>query len=269
MRVAVLTSNETRHRYFANAMCRRTDVAAVVYQDTGYDPAATEPETDDPEVRRVLKYHFEERARQEQRFFGHDAEVIGDSPACRVWHIDTETLNTEETAANLRAAAVEIVVVYGTSLIKEPLLSLCPGRTIGMHLGLSPYYRGTATNFYPLLNDEPEYVGVTIHRIDPGIDSGEIIHQGRPDIVADDMPHTVGCKTILVGIELMIRTVREIEAGTVRSTPRWQVPKPRLYLRKDYKPEHVLELYRMIDGGLFRRYAKRKREAERAVQLVE
>ncbi|MFQ5492255.1 MAG: formyl transferase [Phycisphaerae bacterium] len=268
MRTAILTSTDTRHRFAVNFLRARHELAAVVYQDTGYAPADVAADRIDAHTAAVLKHHFDERRRQEERFFAHDAELLTDSPSCRVLHVDTNTLNTDGTVSFLGKAGVEAVAVYGTGLIKPPLLDAFPGRMINMHLGLSPYYRGTATNFYPLLNDEPEYVGATIHLIDAGIDSGAIIHHARPDITADDMPHTVGCKAILAGLKKLSQTVTELAEGRLVATPQWEAPNPKLYLRKDYHPSQVVKLYEMIEAGLFPNYAARKEQVQNTLRLV-
>lgn len=276
MRVGILTSTDIRHRYFVNAVRAACKVVAVGYQDTGYNPANTvRPETQegrgrlvDRHTEEVVRHHFAERARQEEQFFGHDAEPVEAGPQCRVIHVDVESLNTFRTAATLDGAGVALLLVFGTSLIRPPLLDIFAGRMINLHLGLSPYYRGTATNFYPLVNDEPEYVGATIHHIDAGIDSGDIIHQVRPDIVADDMPHTVGCKAIAAGIAKMIETVREFEVGRMCSVPQWPVKNAHLYRRRDYRPEDVVRLYELIENGLFPKYVARKAEVAPRVRLV-
>lgn len=280
MRIGILTSNDIRHRYFVNVMCGDLNVAAVGYQDTAYSPrdqalqeaaarvAAQQMAELNERAAAIVRHHFAERTRQEQRFFGHQAGFRTDSAACRVRHLTIETLNSEETVRWLREAGVDAVLVYGTSLIRPPLLDAFPDRMINMHLGLSPYYRGNATNFYPLVNNEPEYVGVTIHHIDAGIDSGDILHHGRAEATADDMPHTFGCKTIEVGVRLMLRTVRELEAGTLVRVPQWHPPNARLYRRKDYHPEQVVRLYELVEDGLFPKYAARQHEAARHVKLV-
>lgn len=268
MRVGILTSNDVRHQYFVNALRRRLNVVAVGYQDTGYVPADTDADTIDPATAAIVARHFDERRRQEHAFFGHDADALTDAPECGVRKLDPQTLNSDETVAFLRSREVDAVAIYGTSLIKPPLLDAFAGRLINMHLGLSPYYRGTATNFYPLVNGEPQYVGATIHLIDAGIDSGPILHHARPDITADDLPHTVGCKAILVGIEKVIQSFEEMQAGTLQPVPQWNVNNPRLYLRADYKPAHVVKLYELIESGLFPRYAARKHQLAAQVKLV-
>lgn len=260
---------ERRHRYFVQAVSRHFRVVAAGYEQTGYSPSATDAYDLTPDEEQIVAEHFAERARQEEFFFG-DVPFREDGLGCRVLQIEPGRLNGDETIALLVEAEVDTVLIYGTNLIRPPLLGRWPGRMINMHLGLSPYYRGTATNFYPLLNDEPEYVGATIHLIDPGIDSGAILRHARPEIVAEDRPHTIGCKAILAGVDALISVLRELEAGrAVEPVPQWEVPNSRLYLRKDYHPRQVVQLARMIEEGLIPRYVARKREVAGRVRLIE
>jgi len=268
LKVAVLTSRDLRHRFFASAIAARFNVVAVGYQDVGYTPAAVGNHSIDDRTARILKHHFDERRRQEHAYFGHAAEFLTESTDRRIQTLDTRSINAIDTAEWLVGAGVDVVVVYGTSLLKTPLLQRFPQRIINMHLGLSPYYRGTATNFYPLLNEEPEFVGATIHLIDEGIDSGNIIHHVRPTITATDMPHTVGCKAILAGIRKVIQSLAEFQRGTLVTTRQWSQPNARLQLRKDYHPKQVVRLYELIEAGLFPEYVTRKHHVENAFRLV-
>lgn len=268
LRVGILTSVEMRHRYFVNAIAERFDVAAVAYQETGYSPARTDPGAMEPETARIVTNHFDERRRQEDIYFSHDGARREPSRNCAVLDLDAATLSDHSTIRFLEQCNIDVVAVYGTGLIKPPLLDRFGGRMLNMHLGLSPYYRGTATNFYPLLNNEPEFVGATIHMISAGIDSGDIIHHARPEISADDMPHTVGCKAIVAGIDKMIEALGELEAGALVTTPQWPVPDAKLYLRADYHPSQVRTLYELIAAGLFPNYVARKHEVQDTFRLI-
>ncbi len=257
MRIGILTSIDTRHRYFANALCDDFDVVAIGYEETGYSPAAQPPDGLTPDERRIVEHHFAERAIQEEVFFGHAAAFVERTPKTSVLQICAGQLNTSETLESFLAQDVDTVVVYGTNLIREPLIARWPGRMLNMHLGLSPYYRGTATNFYPLVNEELQYVGATIHLIDAGIDSGPIVRHARPKIVTGDMPHTIGCKAILAGIEAVKKSLFILERdGELHTESQWKVPAPRLYLRKDYDPRHVVKLYQKIEAGMIDRYVR-------------
>ena len=65
-----------------------------------------------------------------------------------------------------------------------------------MHLGLSPYYKGSATNFWPIVNSEFHFLGASFMFIDNGIDTGPLIHQFRPKLFKKDNIHTIGCRII-------------------------------------------------------------------------
>ncbi len=269
MRIGILTSVETRHRYFANRLRAELGVVAVGYERIGYAPSTVGTADLGPRDARIVAEHFAERSRQEQLFFGLQSDFVKADDACAVRHIEPGGLNTLETLHLFEDAGVDAVAVFGTNLVKAPLLDRWPGRLVNLHLGLSPYYRGTATNFFPLLNEELEYVGATIHLLDAGIDAGPILGHARPTITADDMPHTIGCKAIVAGIEKMITVLGELEQGRFAPVPQWQVPDPRLYLRKDYHPRQVVELYKKIEHGLISRYVERAAEVAPRVRLVE
>jgi len=268
MRLGILTSVETRHRYFVQALRARCEVAAVGYEQTAYSPVAVACNDLTTGEAGVVTHHFAERARQEEAFFGHDSEFVNPGGPCSVVHLRPGRLNTSSTLAFLESAGIDTVVVYGTNSVKAPLLDHWPGRMINMHLGLSPYYRGTATNFYPLLNEEPEYVGATIHLLDASIDGGPIFAHARPQIVADDMPHTIGCKAILAGIEKLIDVLSDLEKGQAVAVPQWPVEGARLCLRKDYHPRQVVDLYKKIEAGLIPAYVARAGQVAGRVRLV-
>jgi len=83
------------------------------------------------------------------------------------------------------------------------------------------------------------------------------------------MPHTIGCKAILAGIDAMIDVLRDFAEGHASAVPQWPVPNARLYLRKDYHPRQVVELYRKLEGGVIARYVERMRRAPADIRLVE
>jgi len=267
MKFGLLTSVDIRHRYFARRMYGRFSVSAIAYEKTGYAHANL---VDDltPDERVVVNNHFAERKRQEQLFFGLNCQWVEDSASCRVRHLEPGTLNTDDTLNFFMDQQVEALAVFGTNLIRNPLLKHFSGRLINLHLGLSPYYRGTATNFYPLLNEEPQFVGATIHLLDAGIDSGPILRHARPEIVSSDRPHTLGCKAIERGIQAMIEVVQEFQTRKLTPVLQWEQKNSKLYLRKDYHPRQVIEMYQKFERGLISNYLSRAKELEQGLRLI-
>ena len=53
-------------------------------------------------------------------------------------------------------------------------------------MGLSPYYRGSSCNFWALYDNNPNYVGATIHMLSKGLDSGNMLFHCLPNLVESD-----------------------------------------------------------------------------------
>lgn len=122
--------------------------------------------------------------------------------------------NGPECRAILDELEPDVVITYGTLIIGRSVLEKAARSTINMHTGISPTYRGSDTIFWPLHDGRPDMVGVTIHRVDPGIDSGPILHVARPTIAADDDEHTLFAKAVEVGTPLLIAAAREEFEGS-------------------------------------------------------
>jgi methionyl-tRNA formyltransferase len=185
----------------------------------------------------------------------------------------TTAINEERTVAFLRERAPEIVLVNGTQLLRQPVLALLPSirhGSINLHTGLSPYSRGANCNLYMILEGHPELVGVTVHHIDAGIDSGDIILSAQVPMQSDDNFETIDVRSFHVGIELLLEAARRLEAGSARRVPQWEQGK--LFLRRtgyDYEPWQRLMANRRAERGLIRAYLAERQERDRGVRLVQ
>ena len=72
-------------------------------------------------------------------------------------------------------------IVFGASYIRGPLCDFLVARgALNLHMGVSPFYRGSSTNFWALYDERPWLVGATIHRLTRGLDSGPILFHAMP-----------------------------------------------------------------------------------------
>ena len=77
----------------------------------------------------------------------------------------------------------DFVINFGTRFIKKPLIDLLiKKKTINIHMGISPYYRGNASNFWASYDRNYNMIGSTIHYISKGLDSGRILYTLSPKI---------------------------------------------------------------------------------------
>ena len=72
----------------------------------------------------------------------------------------------------------------------------------------------------------------------------------------------------VIGAE-MVDAANELQEGRLTTTPQWEVPDSKLCLRRDYHPWQVVELYKRIEGGLFRDYPARQHRVEKAIRLID
>ena len=258
MRAIVLTSTMRRHQFVANTLAERLDVVGVWQEEKSFQPMKYAGSSDDEAV---IARHFDARDASEHAYFeGHDRVK---APARR---LPPGGCNLPEEVEAMRRAQPDVVLVFGTSLLKQPLIDSFPGRILNIHLGLSPYYRGAGTNFWPLVNGEPEYCGATIHFLDIGVDTGPIIAHVRPAIDRGDGPHDIGNKTISAAAVALADAARRHAAAPIAGEP--QQGEGRVYRRADFSAAAVRRLYANFEAGMIDDYLREQRARDARLRLV-
>ena len=111
----------------------------------------------------------------------------------KIISIKANTLNKNDKILKiLKNLKPDIILCFGCSVLGSKYLKVFSNKILNIHLGLSPFYRGQATNYWAFVNNEIQFIGATFHKIDRGIDTGPIIHQIRPKVYLKDNVHTIG-----------------------------------------------------------------------------
>ncbi len=258
----LLTGNHLRHLFVAHAMAKRLDLLGLWQEEKTFVPEKYAGNEGDLAV---IQEHFDARDASEEEFFGNTARQS--FPASLVHRrIAGGGVNEGAEIDAMIALKPDVLLVYGTSILKENIIRAFEGRILNIHLGLSPYYRGSGTNFWPLVNREPEYVGATIHYLDAGIDTGAIIQHVRPAMKIADGPHDIGNRTIIAAAEGLADAAEAHCKGFLRSVP--QTGKGKLYQRKDFNADAVRRLYRNFKEGMIAEYLKDKAQRDAKISLV-
>jgi len=122
----------------------------------------------------------------------------------------------EELRAKLQEIAPDAIVVVGYGRIIPPwMLQLPKYGNLNLHASFLPKYRGAAPIQWAIANGET-VTGVTTMRIDEGLDTGDILLQKEKAIAAEDTAETLDPKLAAIGADLMIETLRGLQAGTIR-----------------------------------------------------
>jgi phosphoribosylglycinamide formyltransferase 1 len=249
MKIVILTGNESRHQYFRKkiALDSRIKVLATYCEDTELSLSNRVEKNPDSDI--IERQHVDARTQSEHDFFSEAISFMPDRSCPKV--IPKGAINEESIANEIEGLRPDLLICYGSSLIKSSLLKKFSGNFLNVHLGLSPYYRGSGTNVWPLINKELSLIGATFMHLNEGIDTGKIIHQIRADIFLGDSPHSIGNRLI----RKMTEAYCEIVANYSKLTEEVQ-PNVigKLYLVKDFDSHACRLLYKNINSSMIKDY---------------
>jgi phosphoribosylglycinamide formyltransferase-1 len=255
-KVIVLTGDELRHQYFRTVFAddSRFSVIASFCEGTERSLEARVFENKDSSL--IEQEHVLARKQSEEDFFGETCRDLTDrsSPI----KIKKGEINDPKVVQSIMKQNPDLLVCYGSSLVKSELLQRFQGRFLNVHLGLSPYYRGSGTNVWPLINNEPHMVGATFMHIDAGIDTGRIIHQIRAEMLAGDSPHKIGNRLIGKMTGIYADIVFNFDKLTDEVQP---ISKGLVYKMKDFDANACSKLYRNLETGMIERFLQDRNEA--------
>lgn len=180
MQITLFTSNQPRHIYLAQRLSLKHKVFCVI-EGSSIQSNRIKSDTFFSGIRQI---YFKKVIEAEKKIFG---EV-------NFLNSNIETLNLAMGDINFlnknildKALNSQLYLVFGSGYIKDWLCDfLIDQRAINLHMGISPYYRGSACNFWALYDNKPNFVGATIHFLDKNIDSGKIITSCAPKYENED-----------------------------------------------------------------------------------
>lgn len=197
--------------------------------------------------------HFSNRAKAEDFYFGKYKDIY---PSCPKFIVENN-LNSLDTVSFLNSVNPDLVLIFGSGMIKEPLFSSLPKQTINLHLGLSPRYRGAATLFWPFYFLEPQFAGSTFHYITNQPDAGDIIHQVLPTLEYGDKIHDVACKIVIESSNAALRLIQILnESGNWKKSK--QKTSGKNFLEKDFIPAHLRLVYNTFNDRIVDAYLENK-----------
>jgi len=130
-----------------------------------------------------------------------------------------ETTRDEGFIAEVKRMCPDLIVVaaYGRILARD-ILHIPPLGCINVHASLLPKYRGAAPIQWAIANGESR-TGITIIKMDEGMDTGDILLAQEVEIGNDDTAQSLHDKLAQVGANLIIKALDQLNRGTLRFIP--------------------------------------------------
>jgi hypothetical protein len=175
MKITVFTGNQPRHLALVQMLTSiSTETSAVIEASTVFPGRAKGwfEESD------TMRLYFNKVRQAEEEIFGGIKFLPQEAKYIMLMHGD---LNLAEKFTLQSTLDADLFVIFGASYIKGWLAEyLIKRRAISIHMGLSPYYRGSSCNFWALYDGRPECVGATIQLLSEGLDTGDILYHAIP-----------------------------------------------------------------------------------------
>jgi len=185
MKITLFTSNNKRHNYLINLISKFCAQLFVV-QECGTIFSGTVPSH--YPVSEAMNKYFKNVNIAQNKLFG-DSYVKKDIKILPIQSGDLNKCSLNFLSDFLKS---DIYVVFGSSYIKGDLVDfLIKKKTINIHMGVSPYYRGCDCNFWALYDNNPHLVGATIHMLSKGLDSGPTLYHAMSNLKSNPFEYTM------------------------------------------------------------------------------
>ena len=125
---------------------------------------------------------------------------------------------TDEPLEPEGAREHEVIVSHGyRHILRAPVLDLFPGRAVNLHISLLPWNRGAHPNVWSAVEGTPS--GVTVHHIDEGVDTGDLVAQREVTVSDEETLASSHDRLQREIVELFWTVWPEIRAGTAPRRP--------------------------------------------------
>lgn len=252
--ILILCGSSPRHLYIANALCKAGKPIAIV-QETGRQWTLNKilrflkPTNLYRKAWRWLRDRKRYTGNKEEEFFFADQPAKLDQPDLVV---SVPHINHQDVLSLAEKTQPDVIAVFGTSLIKGPLLKMGKYGIVNLHGGLSPHYRGSDCTFWALYNGEPDQIGCTLHYINEGIDTGKLIAHISPEIEPSDDELTLFWRAVRDSADVYSSLMDKFEHG--KEIGQLQGEKGSLYQVKDRELVHEQKLDAMLRDGLLEKF---------------
>jgi len=193
--ITLITGDHIRHKYLVDSFSKNfDDICWIIEKREDVIPSIDR--SFNSQIQNLQKIHFEKRYQSEKDFFSEKAGDYSKTKSIKIFEINKEDIENGKLDKILNNIDSNILITYGCHKISNKTLSKFKYLKWNVHGGLSPWYRGVATHFWPSYMLEPEFTGVTLHELSEEIDGGNIIHQTSINLNSNDGVHDNACRVV-------------------------------------------------------------------------
>ncbi|UTW55877.1 formyl transferase [Kordiimonas sp. SCSIO 12610] len=211
-RLVVLTTDSYEQRYVANHLSARFDIQAILIDKKIYNRKKKSYFRHGllnflGKASRIIFFKLIDNDRKRSEAL---VDILGEkslsfeNPSLIQ---PVEGLNTSETASIIKQHNPDAILVYGTRIVQDKILHLATDLAFNMHTGISPHYRGTACAFWPIVNNDLEMLGATVHECTSAVDGGKIFETETARLEKGDNIYAAFARAVIAGTEAYVNVI--------------------------------------------------------------
>jgi hypothetical protein len=131
--------------------------------------------------------------------------------------IQVGSVNADACRRELARLKPAVVLVIGTRIIRRETLSSVQAPFINYHAGINPKYRGMCGGYWALANGDAEHFGATVHLVDEGVDTGDVLYCESVARAAGDNFVTYPFRLAVAGRGLVLQALDDALRGRLRA----------------------------------------------------
>ena len=246
MKITLFTSNKNRHNYLINLLSEVAEELFVV-QECGTILSVPDIYQATP----TMKKYFENVIHAQSQLFG-NSYINNKNKNIKVLPMLSGDLNQCPFSLLTDFLKSDAYVVFGSSYIKGELANfLVKQKAINIHAGVSPYYRGSACNFWALYDDNPHLVGTTIHILSKGLDSGPMLYHAMSGLKTDPFEYTMS--TVKSAFHSIAERIRDRSLFTIKPSVQDRSKEIRYSKKNEFSEEVVKDFFeKKVDLNLLK-----------------
>ena len=176
MKITVFTSNQPRHIHLLKKLAGIAETVYAVQECNTVFPGQVKDFFNNSAV---MQQYFQKVMQAEKNIFGQVSFLPSNVKSLA---IKMKDLNQLPMSALSDAMHSDCYVVFGSSFIKGELIEfLVKNKALNIHMGVSPYFRGSSCNFWAAYLGRPDMVGATIHMLSAKLDAGDMLYHALPE----------------------------------------------------------------------------------------
>lgn len=256
MKVLILCSDGPHNKYLISKVCEEYNQVKIIIE-SGKDQLKYK--FDNGKYRQYFELQYQRIRRKimgseryRKKFF---LKLLSDFSYNKYDITFVDNINNPVAIQEAISFVPDICIVMGTSIIHDEMLAaLQEIDVINIHGGFLPDYKGNHCFFFAVYNKEYDKIGSTIHFVNQGIDSGDIIERVIPNFTIDDSPESLYCKAEKKAVDRLIELLYDYKQQGKPLPRRKQKLLGRVYYTKDRKLYHDFIMFiRKLKGE---RYVK-------------